>query len=227
MKPKITALLPMKGNSERVPNKNLKSFNGVPLYRIVLDTLLRSSFIDNVIVNTDSLKIEEDINDNFSGKVLVINRPQSLCGDYVSMNEIIKHDINHFPSDIYLQTHSTNPLLELDTIDNALKKMTSFISDKQYDSIFSVTKIQKRFYKKDATPMNHNPKMLVTQHLEPIFEENSCFFIFTKKSFEDNAGRIGSKPFMFEINKIEATDIDDPEDFILAEILHRELRQNI
>ena len=72
--------------------------------------------------------------------------------------------------------------------------------------------------------MNHDPKMLVTQHLPPIFEENSCFYIFTKESFIVNENRIGSKPFMFEIDKIEATDIDDPEDFIIAEILYKELR---
>jgi CMP-N-acetylneuraminic acid synthetase len=222
MKPKITSLLPMKGNSERVPNKNLKSFNGSPLYRVVLNTLLKSSFIDNIVVNTDSIQIEEDIYNNYPEKVSVVKRPKKLCGDYISMNEIIKYDINNFPSDIYLQTHSTNPLIETNTIDSALKKMISFKMNDQYDSIFSVTKTQKRFYKKDATPLNHNPKMLVTQHLEPIFEENSCFFIFTKKSFEDSSGRIGNNPCMFEINKIEAIDIDDPEDFYLAETLHRE-----
>jgi len=93
-----------------------------------------------------------------------------------------------------------------------------------YDSIFSVTKTQKRFYNEDATPMNHDPKMLVTQHLTPIFEENSCFYIFTKQSFLNNQSRIGMKPLMFEIDKIESTDIDEKEDFIIAESLHRLLR---
>lgn len=214
----------MKGNSERVPNKNLKSFNGTPLYRVVLNSLTASSLIDKVIVNTDSLKIEEDIKENFSTKVIVVKRPKSLCGDYVSMNKIIEHDISKFPSDLYLQTHSTNPLLKTETIESALKKMISLQRDDKHDSIFSVTKTQKRFYNKDATPMNHNPKMLVTQHLEPIYEENSCFYIFTEKTFCDNEGRIGSRPSMYEINKIEATDIDDPEDFVIAELLHKSLR---
>lgn len=224
MNPTIVALLPMKGNSERVPNKNLKSFNGIPLYRVVLNSLMESPLIAKVIVNTDSLKIEKDIKENFSKKVVVVKRPTSLCGDYVSMNKIIEHDMSKFPSDLYLQTHSTNPLLKTETIENALKKMISLQSDENYDSIFSVTKTQKRFYNEDTTPMNHDPKMLVTQHLPPIFEENSCFYIFTKESFILNENRIGTKPFMFEIDKIEATDIDDPEDFILAEILYNELR---
>jgi CMP-N-acetylneuraminic acid synthetase len=91
------------------------------------------------------------------------------------------------------------------------------------DSIFSVTRTQKRFYTEDCLPMNHDPNMLVTQHLNPIFEENSCFYIFTKESFTKNNSRIGLNPFMYEIDKIEATDIDEPEDFKIAEILHREL----
>ena len=72
--------------------------------------------------------------------------------------------------------------------------------------------------------MNHDPKMLVTQHLDPIYEENSCFYIFTKDSFLNNDSRIGSKPFMFEIDKIESIDIDEPQDFIIAEALHKLLR---
>jgi CMP-N-acetylneuraminic acid synthetase len=91
-------------------------------------------------------------------------------------------------------------------------------------SVFSVSRTQKRFYNNDATPMNHDPKMLVTQHLDPIYEENSCFYIFTKESFFNNESRIGNAPFMFEIDKIESTDIDEPEDFIIAEALHKLLR---
>lgn len=214
----------MKGNSERVPNKNLKSFNGIPLYRVVLNTLLNCSLIDEVIVNTDSDLIAEDIKTNYPERVSVIDRPESICGNYVSMNKIIEHDINQFSADIFLQTHSTNPLLKSETIAKALEKMILIKAKGYNDSIFSVTKTQKRFYNEDCTPMNHDPKMLVTQHLSPIFEENSCFYIFTRDSFKQNESRIGANPLMFEIDKIEATDIDEPEDFTIAKILHRELR---
>ena len=220
----IVALLPMKGNSERVPNKNLKEFSGKPLYQATLEVLLGCSVIDKVVVNTDSTKIKNDIEQNYNNNVIVVDRPKEICGDYVSMNKIIEHDINNQSADIFIQTHSTNPLLKKETLVEAIKKMISSIRTGDNDSVFSVTKTQKRFYKEDTTPMNHDPKMLVTQHLPPIFEENSCFYIFTKESFIVNENRIGSKPFMFEIDKIEATDIDDPEDFIIAEILYKELR---
>ena len=219
----VIALLPMKGCSERVPNKNLKNFNGSPLYRVVLNSLLNCSLIHKVVINTDSQLIKDDIAKNFNSNVIVIDRPENIRGNYVSMNKIIEHDISQFPASIYLQTHSTNPLLKSETITKAIEKMLNINDGLKADSIFSVTRTQKRFYTEDCLPMNHDPNILVTQHLKPIFEENSCFYIFTRESFTKNNSRIGSNPFMYEIDKIEATDIDEPEDFKIAEILHREL----
>ena len=221
---KVVALLPMKGISERVPNKNLKNFNGKPLYHIVMNTLLKSKYIDLVIVNTDSEFLKSDILLNFKERVKVIDRNNEVCGNYISMNKVLEQDLSLINSEIYIQTHSTNPLLKVETMDIAIEKMISFLNTEENDSIFSVSKVQKRFYNKDSKPMNHDPKMLVTQHLEPIFEENSCFYIFTKESFLNNESRIGKRPFMYEIDKIESTDIDEPEDFIIAEALHKLLR---
>ena len=222
---KVVALLPMKGTSERVPNKNLKIFNGKPLYHVVMNILLNSKHIDFVVVNTDSELVKYDIIKNFEEKVILIDRNEDIRGNYISMNKVLEQDIEKVNADLYIQTHSTNPLLLTETIDKAIDKMLLIKEDSGlYDSIFSVTKTQKRFYNEDATPMNHDPKMLVTQHLTPIFEENSCFYIFTKQSFLNNQSRIGMKPLMFEIDKIESTDIDEKEDFIIAESLHRLLR---
>jgi CMP-N-acetylneuraminic acid synthetase len=221
---KIFALLPMKGNSERVPNKNLKIFCGKPLYHRVLNELLKSNLIDQIIINTDSEKIIRDVNSNFEERIVIHNRPKEIIGDFVSMNEIIANDLSNTNGTIYLQTHSTNPLLKSDTIDLALKKMLSN-EDESFDSIFSVTKIQTRLYEKDGNPVNHNPDELIrTQDLPPLFEENSNFFIFTKSSFE-KAGRkrIGKKPLMFEIDKVEAIDIDEPQDFLIAEAIFKAL----
>jgi len=222
---KVVALLPMKGTSERVPNKNLKIFNGKPLYHVVMNILLNSKHIDFVVVNTDSELVKSDIIKNFEEKVILIDRNEDIRGNYISMNKVLEQDIEKVNADLYIQTHSTNPLLLTETIDKAIDKMLLIKEHSGlYDSIFSVTKTQKRFYNEDATPMNHDPKMLVTQHLTPIFEENSCFYIFTKQSFLNNQSRIGMKPLMFEIDKIESTDIDEKEDFIIAESLHRLLR---
>lgn len=217
----------MKGNSERVPNKNLKNFSGKPLYHKTLDVLLKSEYINYVIINTDCRNIEIDLNNyyNHHHKILIHKRPESIIGDYISMNKIIEYDLSKSNSDIYIQTHSTNPLLLTKTIDKAIEKFINFSRKNKYDSIFSVTKTQKRFYDENSMPLNHDPKMLVTQHLKPIFEENSCFYIFTKKSFLSTQGRIGSSPFMYEIDKIESIDIDEKDDFIIAEAMYNLLRK--
>jgi len=215
---KIIALLPMKGHSERVPNKNMKLFNGIPLFNHVLTTLQNCDLIDEVIINTDSNIISESAK-KFS-KVKIHNRPNEICGDFVSMNDIIAYDLNHSDGDIYLQTHSTNPLLKTTTIHQAIEK---FKNQREFDSLFSVTKLQTRLYWEDVRPINHNPNELIrTQDLPPVFEENSNFFIFTKSSFKNAANkRIGKKPMMYEMDKLESVDIDEPHDFILAETIQQ------
>lgn len=217
---KLNALLPMKGNSERVPNKNMKLFNGTPLYHVIMKTLLSSKYISQVIIDTDSEAIAIDAKNNFGNKTLIINRPKDIQGDYVSMNSIIAYDMSLLEGEYFIQTHSTNPLLETKTIDNAIEQYFENID--KYDSLFSVTRFQTRFYNKDAKPLNHNPnELLRTQDLEPMYEENSNLYIFSKESFK-NVGekRIGLKPQIFEINKLESIDIDEIEDFKLAELLH-------
>ena len=218
---KIKVLLPMKGTSERVPNKNMKDFNGRPLYHAIMEVLLKYKYIEKVIINTDSEVIAEDAKKNFKESILIIDRPKEIQGGDVSMNVIINYDLSKVDGEHFVQTHSTNPLLRVETLDKAIE--IYFENLDKYDSLFSVTKVQTRFYDKNANPINHNPnELLRTQDLEPLYEENSNFYIFSKESFK-NAGnrRIGLKPKIFEVNKLEAIDIDEPEDFILAEILYR------
>jgi len=217
---KLTALLPMKATSERVPNKNMRDFNGAPLYHAVMKSLLASKYVEKVVINTDSEVIVKDAKKHFGDKVMIIDRPESMQGGDVSMNIIIDYDLQRLEGEHFLQTHSTNPLLRPETIDKAIE--TYFSSLDEHDSVFGVTKVQTRFYDKNAKPINHNPEELLrTQDLEPLYEENSNFYIFSKNSFEKSGKkRIGVKPKIFEVNKLEAVDIDEPEDFVLAELLH-------
>ena len=216
---KLIALLPMKGHSERVPNKNMKLFCGVPLYRAILKTLQQSKYISQIAIDTDSKTIREDAMINFPG-ITIIDRPEELCGDFVSMNRIIENDLSMLPGEHFLQTHSTNPLLTIDTLNNAIE--TYFNNLEKYDSLFSVTRWQTRFYWQNGDPVNHNPEELIrTQDLPPVFEENSNFYIFSKSSFlKANSRRIGSRPKMFVTDRLESIDIDENIDFEMAEFLY-------
>lgn len=220
---KVTALLPMKGHSERVPNKNMRLFAGAPLFHRVASTLERSELIDSIVIDTDSKEIAEDAVGNFK-KTKIIERPERLRGDIVSMNKIINYDIGLLSGEHFLQTHSTNPLLRTDTIDRAIEKYFSAL-DEGYDSLFSVTRLQTRLYDKNGVPINHNPKELLrTQDLPPVFEENSCIYIFSRGRFLGNERmRIGKRPLMFEILPKEAWDIDEELDFEIAEFLYKKL----
>ncbi|MBK9190018.1 MAG: acylneuraminate cytidylyltransferase family protein [Crocinitomicaceae bacterium] len=216
----ITALLPMKGHSERVPAKNLRLFNGKPLFYHVLETLDKSEYINKIIVNTDSEEIASKAR-SVSDKVIIHDRPEAIRGDMVSINEIINHDVLLSGDQYFLQTHSTNPLLTVRTINKAIEKFKEEMD--VIDSLFSVTRLQTRLYWKDGKPVNHNPlELLRTQDLPPVYEENSNFYIFTRDSFINSGKkRIGLKPLMFEVDKLEAQDIDEPADFLLAEALQK------
>jgi len=218
---KIKVLLPMKEISERVPNKNMKNFNGKPLYHAIMNSLLDSKYVENIIIDTDSKIIKKDVKNNFSNdKVVILDRPKFIEDGINVINRIIEYDLSQTDGEYFIQTHSTNPLLTTDTIDKAIKFY--FDNLDSYDSVFGVTKIQTRFYDKNVQPINHNfNEMLRTQDLEPYYEENSNFYIFSRSSFKASKNRIGLKPNMYIMNKLEAIDIDEPADFILAEILYK------
>jgi CMP-N-acetylneuraminic acid synthetase len=214
---KVTALIPIKEHSERVKNKNFKLFTGKPLYHHILETLEHTYAVDEVIINTDSLVVKNEAPELFP-KVKIHMRPEDLQGDFMSVNNIIAYDLENSDSDIYVQTHATNPLLKSETLAHALKKYVEM--EDGYDSLFSVNRWQTRFYDEDGKAVNHNPEELLrTQDLPPLYEENSNFYIFTKEPFKKSGRRIGEKPFLFEMSRIEATDIDDEFSFHMAEML--------
>lgn len=222
---RVVALLPMKAHSERVPNKNFRDFCGKPLYRWVLDTLLSVDVIDRVVINTDAREKLAALGCIDSDQVLIRDRPVEICGDFVSMNEVIADDLRHIEADLFIQTHTTNPLLRRDSIKSAIDQYVSQSSKGECDTLFSVTKCQERLYDLDVTPINHNPAQLLrTQDLPPLFIENSNFYLFSKQSFSQTSARIGLRPAMLQTEPYESTDIDTPEDWDMGEIVVQYLR---
>ncbi len=215
----------MKANSERVPNKNFKLIGGKPLYYWILETLFAIDIIDRVIVNTDA---DQELFSNFvkNKKLVLRSRKPNLCGDMVSMNKIIEDDILSDEGNNFLMTHTTNPLISMKTLRNAIDIFMS--RDKnQYDSLYSTTKFQGRFYYDGSVAINHNPnELLRTQDLPPVYLENSCLYLFEKSSFLETKTRIGKKPILFETPQLESVDIDTENDWYLADLLIRDKSQN-
>ena len=222
---KIVALLPMKANSERVKGKNFKDFNGKPLFKWILDMLLSVELIDTVVINTDAKEILLANGLSNTERVLIRDRHMDLCGDKVSMNLVLADDIANVDADIYLMTHTTNPFLSADTTIRAIEKFKIAHERESYDSLFTVDRIQTRFYRADGSAVNHDPDNLIrTQDLEPWFEENSNLYLFTRESFKATNARIGLKPVLFESPKFESVDIDNQADWDFALIVSKYLQ---
>ena len=225
--PKIVALLPMKANSERVKGKNFKALNGKPLFRWILNSLLELPEIDQVVINTDARGILADQGLVDDERILIRDRKPEICGDFVSMNRVLADDIANVPADIYLMTHTTNPLLRSTSIGNALRSFVDASAKGKADSLFTVNRWQTRFYCENGSAVNHDPDNLIrTQDLEPWFEENSNLYVFTAGSFAKTQARIGQQPIMFETPKLESVDIDDQVDWTLAEALAQYVGNN-
>ena len=218
----IVAFVPMRHNSVRVQGKNYRMLAGKPLYHYIMEALLAVPEITQVVVDTDSPVVIEGLEKDFP-QVKALLRPEALRADDVPMNEILIYDTSQVKADFYLQTHSTNPLLKSETISKGIR---DFLAKAYlYDSMFSVTRVQKRFWDELARPINHNASILLrTQDLPPIFEENSCMYLFTREILMKKRHRIGDRPMLFEIPAIEAQDIDDETEFNITEMLMK-LRQ--
>ena len=216
--PGIVALIPMRHHSERVPGKNYRPLAGKPLYHHILTSLLACPLIAEVVINTDSPVIMEGVSKHFP-QVRLIERPEHQTADTVPTNDVLLYDVTQVKADYYLQTHSTNPLLRTETITRAIQLFLD--NYPMYDSLFSVTRVQTRLWDSLTRAINHNPAILLrTQDLPPVYEENSCLYIFTQNTLEARHNRIGRRPLMFEIDRIEAWDIDEELDFRLAEFLY-------
>jgi len=221
----IKIFIPVKEHSQRVPHKNFRFFGDRPLW---LRAAEKFAEIPGAIVyvNTDSEEIQLFLSSKGSHPAIsVIHRRKELCGDDVSVNLLIE-DFVHTDyceeEDVVVQLHATNPFLKAETVIGALRYM-----DKGYDSVVSCNVIQSRLWREESygyCPVNHNPmKLLQTQSLPKICEENSCFYIFTPHSFLARINRIGQNPYFYPIAFPENLDIDTEDDWEMALLLSKQV----
>jgi CMP-N-acetylneuraminic acid synthetase len=208
----------MRHSSERVKGKNYRDFGGKPLYHHIVGSLLACPSIQQVVIDTDSPFILEDAAKHFPA-VRLLERPEHLRAGEIPMNDVLLHTTGQLEADFFLQTHSTNPLLSAATIERGVQLF--FKNFPIYDSLFTVTRLQTRLWDSLARAVNHNPNILLrTQDLPPIYEENSCMYIFSRDILLNKHNRLGDRPYMLEITREEAQDIDEEIDFRIAEFMY-------
>jgi CMP-N-acetylneuraminic acid synthetase len=205
----------MRHSSSRVTGKNYRPLAGKPLYRHIVESLLAAEHVTEVVIDTDSELLWQDAESHFP-QVRLLERPPHLADEMASMNDVLLNSVKHLEADLYLQTHSTNPLLQSSSIDAAIE---AFVEGRPaHDSLFTVTPVYKRFWTSEGDPVNHDPDALLrTQDLPPIMEENSCLYLFERETLELRRNRIGARPLLFPLDPGEAFDIDEELDLLVVE----------
>lgn len=216
---KTVAMIPIKLNSERVKEKNIRPFyDGKPLVHFIQEALIASEKIDEVYIYCSS----DAIRDYLIEGVQFLKRPEFLDSNTSNCNDIIREFMKEIDADYYVVSHATAPFTKTNSIDRCIDAV---VSDNNYDSAFTVEKIQ-TFMWNNGKPMNFNPDCFPrTQDLEPIYMETSGAFVFSKHVFEKYNRRIGINPCLVEVEPIESCDIDTEYDMLVAQSLYKSLKE--
>lgn len=206
---KTVAFVPVKLNNERLPGKNTKQFfNGRPLISYILKTLEKVSNIDEIYVYCSNPEIKEYLDDN----IKFLQREKYLDLSTTSFNKVLTSFADIVDADIYLLTHATAPFLRKESFEKAIEVVKSG----KYDSAMSVQKLQE-FLWKNNKPFNYSPENIPrTQDLEPYFMETCGMYVYKSELIKKENRRIGHNPYLLEVSKIEACDINDNIDFEIA-----------
>lgn len=216
---KVVALIPVKLGSERVPKKNIKPFfDGTPLMHFIQKVCLESETIDEAYIYCS----DESVKEYMLPGIHFLKRPDFLDLNTANSNTIIKEFMKEVNADIYVETHTTAPFSKSATLDTCVRKVASG----EYDSAFCAENV-KAFLWQDGKPINFEPDHFPrTQDLPDIYAEADECYVFTKETYETYGRRVGVKPYVHEIDKIEAMGIDWPVDFDMCNALYREMKIN-
>lgn len=213
---KTVALIPIKLGSKRIPGKNIKPFfDGTPLMHFIQRACLESKFIDETYIYCSNDGIQEYI---LPG-VKFLKRPAFLDGDDKNANDFIREFMKSVDADIYVNTHTTSPFAKAETIDDCI----AHVASGEHDSAFCAEAIR-TFMWQNRKPINFDPNHFPrTQDLPLIYGETCIAYVFWKETFLRYNRRVGTNPYIKEVGRIEAMDIDWPEDFEICDAIYKEI----
>lgn len=208
---KIACFIPIKSNSSRVPNKNLRLLGDKPLYKHALDTVIKSKVFDDIFVDTDSEDVKKYCIEN---SINIIDRDPKLSKDNANGNDLLKYWVDIKPNyDIYFQVFVTSPFLTIETLNNCVNIMNK----NNNDSVFTVIE-DYTWYWFNNKPVNYDPKLLPrSQDAKPIIKETTSLYAISKNGFKKTKARIGEFPKTYTVGEVESIDIDNKFDFFIAE----------
>lgn len=213
---KTVAFVPIKMINERLPGKNTKAFsNGKPLIAYILETLQKVASVDEIYVYCSNPAICEFLPKG----VKFLQRSAHLDLSTTSFNEVLTSFARDVEADIYILTHATAPFISAQTFEKAVAAVASG----EHDSALSVSKLQE-FIWKDGRPFNYSTDNIPrTQDLEPLYTETCGMYVYTRQLILEENRRVGHKPYLVEVSKIEACDINEADDFVIADAIAQTL----
>ena len=218
---KTIAFSPVRGGSKSIPLKNIKPFCGKPLVCWNIEALETCPKVDQVVVATDSDEIWTTVEKQNYKKTILYRRSAENACDTASTESVMLeyiHDAKLAEENIFMLVQATSPLTETIHFSEALQ----MYSKGEYDSILTCVRNFRFFWNEDGTSMNYDymnrPRR---QNFSGMLMENGAFYINTVKNILDNGNRLGGKIGIYEMPEYTATEIDEPDDWIILENLMR------
>lgn len=217
----VIAFIAVRGGSKSIPLKNIKSFCGKPLVCWNIEALEQCQDVDEIIVATDSDKIEDVVASQSYKKTKVYRRSAENACDTASTESVMLEYINYakLPADdIFMLVQATSPLTETVHFTEAL----GMYGKGGYDSILTCVRNYRFFWNADGTSMNYDymnrPRR---QNFDGMLMENGAFYINTVENILASCNRLSGKIGIYEMPEYTATEIDEPDDWIVLENLMR------
>lgn len=206
------AFVPIKLNSERLPLKNIRPFhNGQPLIHYILNTLKRVASVDEIYVYCSS----DEIRGYLPEGIQFLKRDTYYDLPTTRFNEVLSSFAKLVCADTYVLTHATAPFISRQSIETGIQK----VNKEGYDSAFSVCQLQE-FLWKDGQPFNYSLQDIPrTQDLDELYTETCGLYVYRRNLILNEDRRIGDKPYLIPVSKVEACDINTEEDFYLADAI--------
>lgn len=225
---KISAFLPCRAGSERVPQKNTRSFAGIEggLLKIKLHQLIACQAIDTVVLSTNDVEVINIAKAINNDKIIIDKRPESLASSNTSTDDLVKYVPTLITEGAVLWTHVTSPFVDEKIYTKAIATYKEKLINKTNDSLMSVTPLRTFIWNKD-NPVNYDRKVEKwprTQTIEPLYEVDSGIFLADINIYRNEEDRVGQTPFLFENNEIESFDIDWEDDFFIAEAIYNKIK---
>jgi CMP-N-acetylneuraminic acid synthetase len=217
---KVTAVVPAKGDSERLSHKNLMKINGKSLVRIACEKLLKCRYIDSVYLDTESERIKAAVNDLLKRDLNIINRPTALATNKIGGNSMMVYHLHSVEeTDVIVHHYCTAPLLKASTIDNAINEFVD--NNPKKDSFLTVIKQKSYLWSTNSHPKNFDLDELPNSQDMPstLFETHGLYGIYSSKVIETKR-RIGNNPLLYEISKEESFDVNHKSDLEIARSLY-------